>query len=243
VSDIFREVEEEVRKERFDKLWKDYGDYVIAGACLVVIGAAGLQLWRTYDQRQHLAASDQYAMAESMLENGQAAQAADAFGHLADSAPGGYKTLARLQHADALMAAGERGDALHVYKDIAAGDDDLLGAVARIHAAWAIADFATRDEIASTLGPLADAANAWRPMAQEVLAYSDYRSGNTKAALAEYQAVVADRDAPAPLRERCKAMADFLIAGGDANYGTVPPPKPVPAAPGAATPNPSTPTP
>jgi hypothetical protein len=239
VSDIFREVEEEVRRERFEKLWKEYGDYIIAAACLIVIGAAGFQLWRTYDQRQRVEASDRYAAAEQMLESGETAQAADAFGRLADSAPGGYKTLTRLQHADALMASGERGDALNLYKQIAAGDDDMLGAVARIHAAWAIADFAPRADLISTLGPLNDSASAWRPMADEVLAYWDYRSGAVKAAEAGYDAIANDTDAPVPLRQRAKVMATFLKAGGDRDYGTVPAPPPQPALDPNAT-NPST---
>jgi hypothetical protein len=231
VSDIFREVEEEVRRERFGKLWKEYGDYIVAGACLIVIAAAGFQLWRSYDQRQRILASDQYAAAEQLLESGETTQAADAFGRLADSASGGYKALARLQHADALMASGERGDALGLYKQIAAGDNELLGAVARIHAAWSIADYAPRAEVISTLGPLDDPASAWRPMAQEVLAYWNYRSGALKAAEAGYEAIARDADAPTPLRERAKVMAVFLEAGGDRDYGTVPaPPKPLQSA-------------
>jgi hypothetical protein len=236
VSDIFREVEEEVRRERFEKLWKDYGDYIVAGACLLVIAAAGIQLWRTYDQRQRIKASDEYAAAEQMLEGGATAQAADAFGRLADTAPGGYKALARLQHADALMASGERGDALNLYKQIAAGDDELLGAVARIHAAWAIVDFAPRAQVQSTLGPLTVTTSAWRPMAGEVLAYWDYRTGALKPAQAEYEAIVRDSNAPQPLRERANVMAAFLKAGGDRNYGTVPAPPKQPEPPQSATP-------
>ncbi len=222
MSDIFREVEEEVRRERLDKIWKEYGDYIVAGACLLVIGAAGLQLWRTYDANQHLKAADQYAAAEQMAEAGQIAQAADAFGHLAESAPGGYKVLARLQHADTLLATGERGDALNLYKQVANGDDPLLGAVARMRGAWAIADYAPRAEVASTLGPLTDAGNPWHSMAQEVLAYWDYRTGATKAALGEYDAIAHDTKAPKPLQERAKIIADFLRAGGGSDYGTVP---------------------
>jgi hypothetical protein len=242
VSDIFREVEEEVRRERYEKIWKEYGDYIVAVACLIVIAAAGFQLWRTYDQRRRVQASDEYAAAEQLFESGETAQAADAFGRLADNAPGGYKALARLQHADALMASGERGDALGLYKQIAAGDNELLGAVARIHAAWAIADYAPRAELVSTLGPLDEPASAWRPMAQEVVAYWDYRTGALNLAESEYEAIANDADAPVPLRERAKVMAVFLKAGGDRDYGTVPaPPQPAidpAAAPGAPAPSP-----
>jgi hypothetical protein len=227
VSDIFREVEEEVRRERLDKLWKQYGDYIVAAACLLVIGAAGIQLWRTYDQRERLKAADQYAAAEQMMEGGQNAQAADAFGRLADTAPSGYKELARLQHADALLASGERGDALGLYKQIATGSDPILSAVARVRSAWATVDYASRADVTETLGPLMEPSSPWNPMAQEILAYWDYRSGNSAAAQSEYSAISHDMKAPASLRERAAFMTTFLKAGGDKDYGTVPqPPKP-----------------
>jgi hypothetical protein len=224
VSDIFREVEEEVRKERLDKLWKQYGDYVVAAACLLVIGAAGIQLWRTYDERQRFTAADQYAAAEQMMEGGQNGAASDAFGHLADTAPSGYKELARLQHADALLAAGEHGDALGLYKQIASGSDPILSAVARVRSAWATVDYASRADVTDTLGPLTQTSSPWNPMAQEILAYWDYRSGDHAAAQREYDAIAHNAKAPGSLRERAAFMTTFLKAGGDKDYGTVPPP-------------------
>ena len=43
MSDIFREVEEDVRRERLEKIWKEYGDYIVAAlALLILAGAARL---------------------------------------------------------------------------------------------------------------------------------------------------------------------------------------------------------
>ena len=57
MSDIFREVEEDVRREKLVKFWKAYGDYLIALAALFIIGIAGWQLWQRYEARQRDAAS------------------------------------------------------------------------------------------------------------------------------------------------------------------------------------------
>jgi hypothetical protein len=43
MSDIFQEVEEDVRRERYEKLWKKYGNYIIALAVLIVAGVAAWQ--------------------------------------------------------------------------------------------------------------------------------------------------------------------------------------------------------
>jgi hypothetical protein len=74
-----------------------------------------------------------------------------------------------------------------------------------------------------------DPSSPWNPMAQEILAYWDYRSGNGAAAQSGYGALSHDTKAPASLRERAAFMATFLKAGGDKDYGTVPPPPKPPA--------------
>ncbi len=117
MSDIFHEVEEEVRRERYEQLWKEYGDYIIAGAAFVIIAVAGWQLWRTYEQRAQARASVEYTAAMQLLQTGQSPAAAQAFGKLASDAPGGYAKVSRLQEAGALLAAGRTDDAIKLYNE------------------------------------------------------------------------------------------------------------------------------
>ncbi|MGN6147240.1 MAG: tetratricopeptide repeat protein [Rhizomicrobium sp.] len=222
MTDIFHEVEEEVRRERWEKLWKEYGDYIIAAAAFIVIAAAGYQLWRFYEQREQLRSSSEYLAAQQLLESGQAPAAAEAFGKLAASAPHGYASISRLQEAGALQTAGRTSDAVKLYMEIANGDDPILASVGRVRAAWAIAETASRADLEKLLAPLTAASNAWNPMAREVLAYADFHSGKTQAALSEYKKLSTDKNAPETLRQRCLAMATYLGAGGGQNFGTVP---------------------
>ena len=46
VTDIFREVDEEVRREQLKKLWERYGTLLIAACVLLVVAVGG---WRTYE--------------------------------------------------------------------------------------------------------------------------------------------------------------------------------------------------
>ena len=226
MTDIFREVEEEVRREHYAELWKKYGDYVIAGAALLIIAAAGIQLWRIHEQQEQGKASATYAIASQMLDGGAAGSAALTFDKLAQTAPGGYAQLALLQKANALYAAGNTAQAVETYKQVAAKGDPLLAPVARIRAAWATVDSAPRSDIDTLLKPPLDQTSPWRPIAREIVAYDDYRNGATAKALSEFQAISKDKDAPAAVRRRSEVMAGYLAAGGDQNYGTVPPPAP-----------------
>jgi hypothetical protein len=236
VSDIFREVEEEVRRERYAQLWKKYGDFVLAGLALLILSVAGFQVWRYYDQRAREHASDEYAAAQSLLESNRADQAATAFAKLADSAPGGYAAVARLQNADALETAGQQDEAIALYKKIAAGDDPLLAAVARLREGWALVDSKPRLEIETLLAPLTDPTSPWRFTAREILAYADYHAGKFAAAQKEYETLASETEAPIGVRQRADAMGRFLKAGGDATFGTIPHAQTPPAKPGAAKP-------
>jgi hypothetical protein len=234
LSDIFREVEEDVRRERFQKLWKAYGNYAIAALVLLFAGIGGWQLWERHDLQERAKISDSFVAAQR-ITNPQAA--ASAFVDLSRTAPKGYSTVARLAQAGAMLASGQNANAIDLYKQIANEDSGPVGAVARLRAAWALAETASRTDLAELLKPLNQPGNAWRENAQEILAYADYRAMDTRSALMKYGQLALDPEAPDALRARAKAMTAFLKNGGAVTYGSVPA-DPVPTPPQAA--NPST---
>jgi hypothetical protein len=219
VSDIFREVEEDVRRERFEKLWKAYGTYVIAALVLLFAGIGGYQLWQRHDQQEREKISDTLVAAQR-ISNPQAA--ASAFVDLSRTAPKGYSAVARLSEAGAMLMSGQRNEAIDLYKQIASNDSGPIGSVARLRAAWALAETASRGDLAELLKPLDQPGNAWRENAEEILAYADYRAMDTKSALTRYSMLALDPEAPDALRARAKAMAAFLKTGGAVTYGSVP---------------------
>jgi hypothetical protein len=235
VTDIFREVEEDVRRERIEKLWKAYGNYAIAALVLLFLGIGGWQLWQRHEQDEHMKLADAFIAAQR-ISNPQTA--AGSFADLARGAPKGYATMARLSEAGAMYASGQRENAIDLYKQIAKDDNGTIGAVARLRAAWALADTSTRSNLADLLKPLDQPGSAWRENAEEVLAYADYRAMDIKSALARYTVLSLDPEAPDALRARARAMTGFLKSGGATNYGTVPadaaPTPPVAATDGSA---------
>ncbi len=232
MSDIFREVEEDVRREKLEKLWKKYGDYIIALIAVVVIGIAGFELWQRYQATQRNKASTAFAAAQQIADPKAAAQA---FADLAKTAPGGYRLLAELEQANSMLASGQKDGAITLYKQIANADQGGIGAVARLRAGWALADTSSRADLETLLAPLRDPASAWRQLANEILAYSDFHSNQIAKAAGEFETLANDPQSPPELRTRARAMGTFLKQGGDKDYGTVPPSLLVPA-PGAAAP-------
>ena len=219
MTDIFREVEEDVRRERLQKLWKAYGSYAVVAIALLFAGIAGWQVWERREQQERQKVSDAFIAAQR-ITNPQSA--ASAFADMARTAPTGYAQVARLSQAGAMLTSGQRDGAIDLYKQIAKDDSGLIGSVARLRAGWALAETASRTELVELLKPLDQPGNAWRLNAREVLAYADYRAMDTKSALTKYSELAADPESPQGLRSRAQAMAAFLKNGGAVNYGTVP---------------------
>lgn len=227
MTDIFQEVEEDVRRERYAQLWKQYGDYIMAAAALIVVAVAAWQLWQRYQFNQRIEASNAYIVA---LETRDPEKAASAFAKLAKTAPAGYAQISRMQEANSLLDADKHDQATSLYRELMKDSDPLFASVARLRLAWADADTMTKKQMQDLVAPLTDASDPFHYMANELLAYVDYREGSVQAAQTEYEALAKDTTTPAGIRERAAGMAAFLAAGGNKNVGTVPPP-PKPQAP------------
>ena len=232
MSDIFREVEEDVRRDRLEKLWKAYGTYGIAALVLLFAGIGGWQFWQRHELQERQKFADSFIAAQRVT-NPQTA--ASTFADLARTAPKGYGLLTRLSQANAMFVSGQRPGAIDLYKQIAKDDSGPVGAVARLRAGWILVETAPRAEVTELLKPLDQPGNAWRSNAREILAYADYRAMDLKSAQTKYNELALAPEGTEGLRARAKAMADFLKNGGAKAYGTVPPDA-VPVPPAAPAP-------
>lgn len=237
MSDIFQEVEEDVRRERYEQLWKKYGNYIIAAASVVVLAVGGYQAWTAYDLNQRRAVSDRYQAADEFIRANDPVKAEAAFAELARDAPSGYATLAKFQLSAALLAQGKRDPAIVLLRELAESSDPVISSVARLRLAWTIADAAARPEIISILAPLTTPDSPWRFAAAEVMAYLDFMQGSRSDAQAAFTKLSEEPAAPPSLRQRAAAIAGYLKANPTAVPVTPLTPAPVappPAAPARA---------
>ena len=227
MSDIFQEVEEDVRRERYEQIWKKYGNYIIAGAAVLVAAVAGYQAWQRYDLTQRQQISDRFGQAAQTAQSGNLPKAESDFATLTKDAPSGYATLAKFQLAGTYLAQGKRDQGVALLRELAASSDPIMSSVARLRLAWVLADASPKPEIVTLLEPLTAADNPWRFAAQEVLAYMDLKGGARDAALAQYQKLSQDNAAPATLRQRAGGISEYLKANPpNGAIGTPPPQTP-----------------
>lgn len=215
---LIREVDEDLRREHWAKLWKRYGALVVGGAAALVLSVAGHQGWRSYQRGIAEDAGQHFAEAEALGAR-DPAQATAAFAAVSADAPHGYALLARLHEAPGRATAGDTAAAQRLYAQIAADAGEpvyrdlatLLGVLAVLaRPGEAITDAAA---LRARIEPLAAPDNPWRFSAQEVLAMLALDAGDRVKAKEILERLRADAAAPADLRTRADQLYQQLDKG------------------------------
>jgi hypothetical protein len=210
VSDIFREIDDELRRENLLQLWSRYSRYIIAAAVLLALIGAGIFAWRQHLASERLAQANRYQAALALARQGKDAEAAKLFGTLANDG-GGYGIPAAFQQAELLAKTGDRKGAIAAYDHLAASDvdreyRDLAILLAVMHR------FPDGDPQAAIerLAPLTESGNPWRASALDLTAAAKLKAGDRGGALEIYQKLADDPATPRALRARAAEMAAAL---------------------------------
>jgi hypothetical protein len=213
VSDIFREIDEELRRDNRLKLWARYGRYVIAVAVAALVVAGGIVAWREHQLAERRAQSTRYAGALTLARDGKEADAAKVFAAIAQEG-GGYAVLASFEQAALVAKSGDRAPAIADYDHIAAtGDlDPSLRGLALLLSVMQSLPEADAHQTIERLAQLTGTGNPWRPTALELTALTRLKSGDKSGALDLYKGLADDLAAPPSLRARAAEMSAALAS-------------------------------
>lgn len=224
MSDIFREVDEDVRRDEAVKFWEKYQTHLIIGGVIVALAAGSYRLYENWRIQQAEAAGAKFETALTLSRGNKGAEAESALAGLAGDAPSGYRALAALRLAG---EAGKRDAAAGIKAfDALAADpqvEPLLQSVAKIRAAMLAVDTADFKEVARRLEPLAGQGAPFRHTARELLGLAALKANDFAAAGKWLDQIVTDAEAPQPLLERAQAMLG-LVQAGMAKPGAATPP-------------------
>jgi hypothetical protein len=211
VSELFDEVDEEVRRDQLKKLWDQYSIYIIALALLIIAGVGGWRGYQYLEAKRAAEAGAAFDKASELSEANKHAEAETAFADLAAKAPWGYRMLARLRTA-AEIANRDKPAAAKMFDDIAA--DGSVGAperdLARIRAAQLLLETTTYPNMLQRLEPATAAGATFRHTARELLALSAWRANDNAAARQWLDLIANDGESPPSLRSRAEALQALL---------------------------------
>lgn len=216
MSDIFQEVDEEVRRERLEQLWKRYGNAIIAVAIVILAGIGGWRGYEYWEQRKAAEAGAAFEAATSLADEGKHSEAEAAFAKLATEGTAGYRVLARFREA-AQLGLHDPKAAVAAYDALAA--DASLGRpmqdLAAVRAGLTLVDSAPYEELRTRLESLTAADRPFRHSARELLALAAWRAGDGAAARRWIDAVVSDPETPTGIRNRADVLMALTASDGN----------------------------
>jgi hypothetical protein len=211
VSELFDEVDEDVRRDQLKKLWDQYSIYIVAGALLIIASVGGWRGYQYLEAKKAAEAGAAFDKASELSEQNKHADAESAFADLAAKAPSGYRMLARLRAA-AEAATRDPQAAVKLYDDISA--DRSIGApeqdLARVRAAALLLETASYPNLLARLEPVTAPGATFRHTARELLALSAWRANDAAAARQWLDVIANDGETPPSLRSRAEALQALL---------------------------------
>jgi hypothetical protein len=212
---FLREVQEELRRERFEKIWRQYGTYILIGAALIVFGVLGYKYVETSRMTAAQTAGARYEEALALAAEGKEGSAAKEFETLAAEGSGGYRSLARLQLAGALLKEGKDAEALAAYEALS-GDgsaDQMLRNYAALQAAALRLGKADFTEMQNRLNPLMGDESTWRYSARELMGLAAFKAGKTDEARTLLTPLLVDQKTPQTINDRAQiVLAEIATA-------------------------------
>ena len=213
MSDIFREIDEELRRDNLLKLWSRYGRYIVATAVLALVVAGAIVAWRDHQLSERRGQSTRYAGALTLARDGKESDAAKVFAAIANES-GGYAVLASFEEAGLLAKSGDHEAAAAAYDRIAAGNDldpHFHGLAVLLSVMQRMPETDPHTTI-DRLEPLIASGNPWRPTAVELMALARLQSGDRSGALDLFKSLADDLATPQNLRARAAEMAVALAS-------------------------------
>ena len=210
---LIQEVDEDLRREQYLKLWQAYGKYAIALAAMIVVAVAGHQAWQGWKERQFQSEAARYQAAEDLLAAGKQADASAKFLELVAENKGGFSMLAGFRRAELQVEAGDESAAIASYEALSHGNaPQEFRDLALVKGAMLALDKDDPEALAKRLQPISDGAGPWRFTATELLALVASRRGDNATAAALFKRLADDADAPQSIRARAAEMT--VLFGG-----------------------------
>lgn len=231
-NSLSREIDEELRREKLEKLWEQYGTYVLGAAAAIVIAVGGYQL---YDQRKKSFAAEngaRYDAAVTLLEQSKTDEAQKALSEVLASGHAGYASLAQLQLAGIHLKANRPQDALAVFEALATSPsaDADIKTFALLQAAALRLGQADFTELQNWLKPVAEGSTAWRFQARELLGTAAFKAGKFDDARAQLTPLLADPETPRAALDRIQLIL-AAMASADAGKAAAGPAATAPQTP------------
>ncbi|RZJ06316.1 MAG: tetratricopeptide repeat protein [Brevundimonas sp.] len=216
--DVFEQVEEELRSDRYKRLARTW--LPVVGGVLLVALIAALAFWGWDSMQTSKAdkASIAYDRGMQSMQANNPVGADAAFTQAAKEGNGAYKAMALMARAGIAVDANRIPDAIKLFDDAAkASRDPLLHDAAALKAAWLAMDTETLAQVEARLTPLAKDKRPLSPFAIEALAMARLQNGQVAPAREAFVLLKNGLDTPDIISQRAELAITAIDSGAAAN--------------------------
>ncbi len=213
---FIREVNEELRQDQAKALWDRYGPIFLGIAIAAVLATAAWVGWDYWTRSQANASGDRFSQALTLAGQGRADEALAQLQALEADGYGAYPVLARLRTATLQAAQGDTAAAVASFDAVAAdnGVPASMRDMARLRAAYILVDHGSYADVSTRVEALTADTNALRHSAREALGLAAWKEGRSSDALALFEQLASDAEAPRNARERATLMSELIRGSG-----------------------------
>jgi hypothetical protein len=212
VDELIHEVEEQLKWERLEKIWKDYGTFIVAGFLAIILGVGGYAYWNHSVLQKQYELSEKYTTALNLSQDGKKQEALDILKTISDDASG-YGMLANFLSAATLLENPEtKPQAVAIYRDIINKRvvDYRYRNLAIIFLVQAEIDTGDAAELTALLKETEVGTNMWPDTTAELSALLAIKSGNFDSARLILQELKDSKSASQGSVQRAKALLQTL---------------------------------
>jgi hypothetical protein len=211
VVDFINEVEEELRKDEYNRLLRRYGPFIVAVIVAIVAVAGFLEFQKYSKDKAARATSASYVAASDAAVAGNADQAIAGFMEIADKAPPGYAGLSLMRAASLKLEAGDSAESIRLLDQAASTFETQRHAqLAKIKAAYILANEGAYSDVINRVGPLMEKDAPYEFLARELMGFAALKSGDDALAREQFGYLESIPGVPAPIKERAKQNLSLM---------------------------------
>ena len=207
MSDIFQEIDEDLRQDKVARLWKAYGKYLVALAVFIILVIASYRFIEHKNEKNREQTSELYELASETGRSGDKKAAIELLSDEMFDENIGYTIISKLKKAALAKSNNDLEGTEIVLKEIITNEDIplYLRDLARLKL------FASdSDNNSSQLEVLIEEEGPWKFLALELKGGIQLEGGNLKEARSIFKELTDDANTPNNLRRRASEILKAL---------------------------------
>lgn len=210
--DLFDEIKQDVRQEKFAKLWKEYCNYVYAAIAAIIIGTSANVWWKDHVRAGHEESAALYMQAMDELDAGNYEKSSEILTLIEEEGRGGYIALAKLRQGHILTLLNKKDEAATAFAAISEDSDIDEGfrTIAALHASKLLVDLGKAQEAEQKLAVLAQDGASFKNTAIYLQVANAIEKNQPQQAVSLLNSIQEDKNAPVSAKIQAQQMILLL---------------------------------